>query len=835
VFPTRGQAWRACFGSAALLVGLAVYIFDRPSANVAVLFFGAGGGHRPHYWFGVLGNHLPDFAHAFAFALFTAVAFSGKRRWGKVWICFAWWLVDSLLELGQLPVVATAIADALQPWTRAFPLLASVSAYFVRGTFDFWDLAATLLGAVAAYGVIILTDDPPARGRAAPSLPHSRVRGFAVSAVTLLGLVSVLGSGEAGPGPNETCPAPEIKSVPPVQATVGQAYTYSISALFECHAFLTCSDTNVLLTPAEAGVFSNGQNQTTISWTPSLSEANSDVAFSVATAADYCGNSASQSWSVHVLPALPAPLVVSSVYPVDAATNVPVNSAIGSSLAAAVDPKTVTVGSFLVSGPAGPVTGNLQVKGSEVTFIPDVGLPASTLFTVTMTTAIGSTSGASLASNYVWTFSSGLGGDTTLPSVPAGLFATRVTASEVDLSWSGSTDNVAIAGYNIYRNGIQTQTVTNLASLSAADRGLDFNTAYCYTVSAFDSSANESAPSNAACVSTLDLLPGDVAAWGLTLLDGKANVADAATRTVPDLVAGIGNAIAISAEEFLTSAVTSDGAVWQWGTNSLGPVQAQNAGSAVAAASTDSQSFSIRSDGTVWGWGNNAFGQLGTGSASTPTPVQMLNMNDAVAVAAGYGHTLVLKSDGTVWATGGNWCGQLGDSTATSRPAPIEVGLNSVAAIGARNSQSVALKSDGTVWTWGGEYPSSCVFAPVQVAGISNAIGVSAGEGFLLAVEADGTVWGQGRNEFGQLGDGTNADRAAPVQVAGLAGVIAVAAGRTHSLALKADGTVWAWGSNTSGELGDGTTLDRNAPVQVLKLHDVKAIVAGEDTSRALR
>lgn len=112
-------------------------------------------------------------------------------------------------------------------------------------------------------------------------------------------------------------------------------------------------------------------------------------------------------------------------------------------------------------------------------------------------------------------------------------------------------------------------------------------------------------------------------------------------------------------------------------------------------------------------------------------------------------------------------------------------------------------------------------------------IAISGGERHSLALKSDGTVWAWGDNVYGQLGDETTIDSNMPVQVRGLKDVIAIAAGAYHSLALKKDNTVWAWGSNGSGELGDGTYENKNKPVQVLE--DVKAVAAGYSHSLALK
>jgi len=73
-----------------------------------------------------------------------------------------------------------------------------------------------------------------------------------------------------------------------------------------------------------------------------------------------------------------------------------------------------------------------------------------------------------------------------------------------------------------------------------------------------------------------------------------------------------------------------------------------------------------------------------------------------------------------------------------------------------------------------------------------------------------------GLNDHGQLGDGTETDRAAPVDVVGLHGpAAAIATGAFHTCAVLRRGGIDCWGSNGSGQLGDGTTVDHSHPVAV--------------------
>lgn len=90
--------------------------------------------------------------------------------------------------------------------------------------------------------------------------------------------------------------------------------------------------------------------------------------------------------------------------------------------------------------------------------------------------------------------------DTEAPSIPTGHTATAISSSQIDLSWTASTDNVGVAGYNIYRGGVPIGTST---TTSYSDTGLSPSTPYTYEVDAFDVAGNESDKSASATVTTL--------------------------------------------------------------------------------------------------------------------------------------------------------------------------------------------------------------------------------------------------------------------------------------------------------------------------------------------
>jgi chitodextrinase len=89
--------------------------------------------------------------------------------------------------------------------------------------------------------------------------------------------------------------------------------------------------------------------------------------------------------------------------------------------------------------------------------------------------------------------------DVEAPTVPTGVNCSAVSATQINISWNASTDNVGVTGYKVYREGTYWKTVTGT---STTDPGLSCNVSHCYTVSAFDAANNESAQSAQSCCNT---------------------------------------------------------------------------------------------------------------------------------------------------------------------------------------------------------------------------------------------------------------------------------------------------------------------------------------------
>ncbi|MDH5720563.1 MAG: DUF4215 domain-containing protein [Spirochaetia bacterium] len=387
--------------------------------------------------------------------------------------------------------------------------------------------------------------------------------------------------------------------------------------------------------------------------------------------------------------------------------------------------------------------------------------------------------------------------------------------------------------------------------------------------------------------------------------------------------------IDVSAGYAHTAAVKTDGTLWAWGENDDGQLGdgttvdsslpilvtpnmnldaimlqtgAQFNWAMVSAGS--SYTMAIKAGGTLWGWGTNGNYKLGDGSITTRyAPVQIGIDTNWLSVSAGNGsHTMGIKTDGSLWGWGYNLYGQLGDGASSMRYVPKNIGTDiNWRMVSAGNSHTAAVKTDGTLYTWGfnnvgqlGLGDTTTRKTP-QLLGLCTIEGfytqadcetnfgvwnydtdwavVSAGFTHTVAVKTDGTLWAWGKNDNGQLGDGTTTNSLvpkfigdgyskvstfdrftaavktdgtlwawgrttgsyAPLKIGTDTNWAFVSAGNEHTLAMKTDGSLWAWGGNKDGQLCDGSYENRSLPHLVGLNYDWSQVSAGWDHSVAIK
>jgi len=267
---------------------------------------------------------------------------------------------------------------------------------------------------------------------------------------------------------------------------------------------------------------------------------------------------------------------------------------------------------------------------------------------------------------------------------------------------------------------------------------------------------------------------------------------------------------------------------------------------ATQVAAGDEFACALLGDSTARCWGLGSSGQRGDGNFDkiSTVPVAVVGITGAAAVSSGYEHACALLGDHSMRCWGRNVDGQLGDGTrapldcvpgscGSSTPMRV-VGITSADAITAGAYHTCALLSDRTVQCWGrnddgqlGDGTWSSSSTPARVGGLTGVAAVSGGGYHTCALLGDGTVRCWGRNTEGQLGDGTTAGSLTPVQVVGITGAVAVSGGYEHTCALLGDGTVRCWGRNAEGQLGDGTRTGSSTPVRVVGITGAVAVTGG--------
>jgi alpha-tubulin suppressor-like RCC1 family protein len=280
------------------------------------------------------------------------------------------------------------------------------------------------------------------------------------------------------------------------------------------------------------------------------------------------------------------------------------------------------------------------------------------------------------------------------------------------------------------------------------------------------------------------------------------------------------------------------GEVKCWGNNDYGQVGDGSAGvQSHTAVKPANVTQPIKSVNTGWDhtcvtatagnaqcFGAAMLGQIGNGthgaccgidnSQDTNIPQTVISNTAVTQLALGGNHSCAIQNGGA-WCWGDNHNGQVGNGNTTDADTPVQVtglisGVTKLAA-GSHNTcaiQNSALKC----WGWNdrgqvGDGSTADWWLPTPVISLTQPVSdVAIGGAHACAVLANGALNCWGRNDYGQLGDGTSGNnRLALVAVKGISNVVEVAPADTHTCARIANGKVYCWGWNYLGSLGNGS------------------------------
>jgi alpha-tubulin suppressor-like RCC1 family protein len=312
------------------------------------------------------------------------------------------------------------------------------------------------------------------------------------------------------------------------------------------------------------------------------------------------------------------------------------------------------------------------------------------------------------------------------------------------------------------------------------------------------------------------------------------------------------------------------GRAYCWGQNATGdltnsgiPVAVGSSG--VLAGKTLTQitaggpACALDSSGAAYCWGYTSFGDLGsggtTGTSSVPVAVDtsgVLAGKTLIQITAGAQDACALGSTGAAYCWGYGEFGQLGDGSGADSSVPVAVDTSGVLAgktltqISDGAEEACALDSSGAAYCWGrndlgelgdGSTADSSVPVAVDTSGVLAGkilTQITAGAGHTCAVDSSGAAYCWGSNGSGSLGDGSSAAFSSVPVAVDTSGVLAgktltqITTGDVGACALDSSGAAYCWGDNRAGELGDGSTASSGVPVAV----DTSGVLAGRSLTQ---
>ena len=218
----------------------------------------------------------------------------------------------------------------------------------------------------------------------------------------------------------------------------------------------------------------------------------------------------------------------------------------------------------------------------------------------------------------------------------------------------------------------------------------------------------------------------------------------------------------------------------------------------------------------VYACGDNQFGQVGNGNFGNKQPFTLVSTMDSYAFND---NTIHVIKNGLLYAYGYNQFGQLGDGTLVNKStltAMTHVGVTFIK-VASSTRHTVALTSTGLLYACGanqfgqlgdGTFVDKNVLTPMSSVG-EVLTHIACGAYHTVALTSTGLLYACGRNQFGQVGDGTLVNKSTLTLMTLGEPCSQIACGEFFTIAITSSG-LYGCGDNLYGQLGDGTTVDKN-------------------------
>ena len=289
----------------------------------------------------------------------------------------------------------------------------------------------------------------------------------------------------------------------------------------------------------------------------------------------------------------------------------------------------------------------------------------------------------------------------------------------------------------------------------------------------------------------------------------------------------------------LCAAVTKDGSLYMWGSDSYGRLANGQLGSKqltpykvefdrkdtkVANVYFPSDNVSkngvaITTDGELYLWGTNSYNEINSSNSMYVTvPTRLLTNVESFTVYRGT--CAAIEKSGALWLWGNNTYGIAGKISTQSVVSPEEAVhiLDGVKEVHLNYENGVAVRKNGTLWIWGYGYgqmagegdneqwiPQQQILPEEEIAGFYE----DENYGSKYALTAGGELYAWGSNAYGQLGisanAGTSTKNNTPAKIS-ISGIKEFTVQNGTCAALTKEGKLYLWGRNQAGQLGNGST-----------------------------